>query len=309
MPLEARQREPPVVMHDRILRREPERVVEARERLGLAAEREQLGPAVAVQRRLVRLQREGALDARERFGVASRGRLDQAEVVVRLGVAWIERERTLEAAPRLVGAVEALQGHARAVLRLIIVRSEPGRLPETHQRCCRFAHAHERHAAAAMRPGKIGLQGERAVIAGERLSVTPGCTQGAAEIRLYGGIGRLQLRGCLDQAHRLLRLPESRQGAAEQLQCIGIARLAGEHLAVQRHGLGEAALVVGSPRPREHRATIGHGRLCCRARQAGLPGSVARDRRASPSTAQARARSYATDRCFRNKVAGGPAPS
>ena len=73
------------------------------------------------------------------------------------------------------------------------------------------------------------------------------------------GVGGLQLHRRTDQPHGLLRLPESRHGDAQEMQRIPIERLAGEQLAIHRHGLGDAALVLQRKRPCE-RGCAGHPR-------------------------------------------------
>ena len=245
-------------MRSRIARKQGDRALEARQRLAVPAQCQQLATAVGVQRRVPRLQRQRALDTRQRLGVPARGRPEETEVVMRVGVARVERDRPSEALARFLRTVGTLEGYAQAVARLIIVGREPERLPETRDRFLRFSQVDECSAAATMRHRQIGLQGERALVTRERFGVTPRLAHRSGEVGLHGRVGGLELRGRPEEGERLLEVSERGDRETQQVQGVAIVRLTREHLAVEGDGFGQAPLLMQGECLRHGGSVAGH---------------------------------------------------
>ena len=246
--LEACKRKPPVVVRDRIVRLQGKRAVEACQCILRALQGEEREAAVDVGGGLPRLQRKRALDAFERLGMPSARRLQQAKIVVRLGVVRIERDRPIEARLRLRVMIRALEGDAQTVVPGRIVGSQAHRLPEINERRFKSPEVHERRAAAAVGGGHARLQGECALVAGQRLLVAADLVRRAREIGLHRGIRRPQLCGGGDEADRLRAAPRACERKAEQVQGVAVARFAARYLAINRDRIRKTTLLLQGER-------------------------------------------------------------
>ncbi len=216
-----------------------------------------------MQDRVAGLQGERAREARECVGGTSGTCLEQAEVVVRLGVGRVQLRGAQEELACLATLAAALQRHAESVAGLVVLGHRAHRLAEGGDGLG-AAQPQERGRVAAQGSRQARLAAQRLLVRGQRLRVAPRGVECAREIGLNGGVVRLQPGGLAQEDHGPLNLAGGRQRDAQQLQCIDVVRLQGQHLFVERHRFGDAPLAMQRARALERCVAVAHA-----ARQSG----------------------------------------
>jgi len=188
-----------------------------------------------VQSSQLRLQRQCPIDAAERAFVVTTVGLQHGQMLVRQGLIRIQCDGTFEAGDGIAGASGGLERNAQIGEHAGIVRRQARRLPEVGERFLVAAQPGKGSGPEAICASGTPIERDGSLTAGERLLGPPQCQQRAREIQQHRRPVGLQFQRGRHQWHAGLGMSKLRQGHAQALHQVGVARRGAQQILQDRH--------------------------------------------------------------------------